>query len=248
MKWPRKFVEASNADQWIGLVSLVVFLVLVLYAGIKFRKHRMSFKHFLGFLLIGYEIFLNGYEYYLGVWSMEHSLPLHLCDIARYTVIFLLFRFNQTLFEFTLLLGLAGSLQGFITPEIPNMPKMEYFIRYFFSHAVNIVIPLYFFFVEGRDIRSDAFWRVFRIGLFLIVVVGTIDLAFGWNYMYLIHPPHVTSIFVWRPAPMHVVGFIIMGALHVYGLYWLFNYIQQRRHKWKWTVLRWVAWLDLMRL
>ena len=81
----------------------------------------------------------------IGVWSLERSLPLHLCGLSAILSGVVLFYNKQFAYECLFYWGLAGALQSFLTPEL-NLGKSNLilYLDYFISHAGIIFSALYF--------------------------------------------------------------------------------------------------------
>ena len=90
------------------------------------------------------------YQLYNGLWVPDHSLPFHLCGISGILGGILLLRYNQSVYEFILLLGAPGALWSFLTPQMNILeigttfynPSFMYF-DYFISHAAILFVPIY---------------------------------------------------------------------------------------------------------
>ncbi len=218
---------------WLeGMLSLVLTLVVVFYIGKKYPKYRKTLKLIIGWSLIFREIFMHFYLYQHDLWNIQSSLPLQMCSISKFVILFLMFRFHQLLYEFVLLLGMAGAFQSFLTPEMTHGDSTLWLIiEYYFSHAVIIVMALYFFFVEKRDIRKNSWLYAFLTGNFFLVIVGIINYFIGSNYIYLCQRPLADNPLVMGPWPYYLIGFQVFGLIHIYLLYLLFRYLQKKRKK-----------------
>ena len=66
---------------------------------------------------------------------LQRHLPLHICGIALFVVVFTLFRRNQTLYEVAYFWGIVGTLNAVLTPQLEvGFPHYRFF-QYFIVHG-----------------------------------------------------------------------------------------------------------------
>ena len=118
------------------------------------------------------------YELYEGVWSVKHSLPLHLCRISFIIGIFNLWNPKQWMFEWCLFLSIPAGFQAILTPEVPMGEGNWLLVDYYFSHASIIFVPLYLSIVMKMNPRKHAWIKMF---LYLQVVAL---ICFPLNYIF----------------------------------------------------------------
>ncbi len=224
---------AFFSTRWFeGMLSLVVFIAVIFYIGKKYPQHRQTLKKAIGIALILRELLLHPYLNHLGIWNIQESLPLHMCAISRFVTLVLMFGFNQLLYEFLILLGMAGAFQSFLTPEMPHGDSsILLIVEYYLGHAVIIAMPLYFFFIEKRDIRKNSWLNAFLLGNLFLIIVGTINHFIGSNYIYLCQKPLVDNPLIIGEWPYYLIGIQVFGLIHIYLLYLLFRYLQKKRKK-----------------
>jgi hypothetical integral membrane protein (TIGR02206 family) len=93
------------------------------------------------------------------------------------------------LVELTYFWGLAGTLQGVLTPDLSiGFPHLVFW-QYVVGHLAIVLAAL--FLVVGMQIvpRRHAVPRVFATTLGYTAMVGVVDLVTGANYMFLRAPP-----------------------------------------------------------
>lgn len=145
---------------------------------------------------------------FVGTWSARASLPLNLCDIAL--VVAAIACWNpewQDGVELTYFWGLAGTLQGVLTPDLTvRFPRVEFF-EFVVGHLGILIAALYLVVGLGRAPRRTAVPRVFAITAAYTALVGVIDWRTGGNYMYLAHIPGKASLLsVLGPWPWYIVS------------------------------------------
>jgi hypothetical integral membrane protein (TIGR02206 family) len=124
-----------------------------------------------------------------GSWTARSSLPLQLCDMAVLVAAAACWWRIPVLVELTYFWGLAGTLQGVLTPDLSiGFPHLVFW-QYVVGHLAIVLAAL--FLVVGMQIvpRRHAVPRVFATTLGYTAMVGVVDLVTGANYMFLRAPP-----------------------------------------------------------
>ena len=141
-----------------------------------------------------------------GTWSARTSLPLALCDMGVLVAAVACWWRVPLLVEITYFWGLAGTLQGVLTPDLNvGFPHLVFF-QYVVGHLGIVVAAL--FLVVGMRIepRPGAVPRVFVVTAAYTALVGLVDALTGSNYMFLRRPPSEwTLLRLLGPWPWYVV-------------------------------------------
>ena len=131
-----------------------------------------------------------------GTWSARTSLPLALCDMGVVVAAVACWWRVAVLVEITYFWGLAGTLQGVLTPDLDvGFPHLVFF-QYVVGHLGIVVAAL--FLVVGMRIepRPGAVPRVFSITAAYTALVGLVDA----RHRFELHVPPPTARRV-DPAP-----------------------------------------------
>ncbi len=198
----------------IGALALVVLCSrLAFRAGLSRYSERVNLAT--GLLFAAYGAILQGYRLRDGFQAAD-DLPLWLCDILFLTVIWCVVKPNRLVLSVTIYWGLAGTLQAMVTPDIQyGFPSQE-FVLFFLGHGM-IVVAAFFFLGRHQtwwtpDFRSLA--EAFGALLAYTLVVGAINLLFGWNYGYLSRKPQGASILdFFGPWPWYVLAGLGLGLI-----------------------------------
>jgi hypothetical integral membrane protein (TIGR02206 family) len=162
-----------------------------------------------------------------GVWRLDESLPLHLCDLGVFLVALVLWGVGlqrsiearwQRLFELAFVWGLGGTLQAVLTPDIDDHARTLDCTRYFILHVGIIVGVLLLTLGLRLRLERGAPGRVWIVTLALAVVVFGLNRLTGGNYMYLSGPPAHASLYdYFGPYPWSLLTLVFVGT----GLIWL---------------------------
>jgi hypothetical integral membrane protein (TIGR02206 family) len=157
-----------------------------------------------------------------GTFTLEHALPMQLCDWALFAISAALWFRRRTCFEVAYFWGLAGTFQALFTPAIPV--DLHWFRKFgfFFIHA-GIVVGILHLLATPR-------WRPTRRSLVHVVVASEVYLAAalltnaltGGNYGFLSHKPPTASMLdlfsndpVLYVVQLNLTAFVFFGALYL---------------------------------
>ena len=135
---------------------------------------------------------------------VQSYLPLHICGVALFVVVFALLRQNQILYEIGYFWGIVGTLNAVITPQLGvGFPHYRFF-QYFIVHGGIVVSVL--FATWGLRMRPTlkGLLRSFLLANFYMVVIAGVNLLLKSNYMFICEPPYTKSPFFFAPWPWYI--------------------------------------------
>lgn len=217
---------------WQGLIGSSIFWILIIIIGLYFKKknkaHQISLILFWTLLLRELIYFI--YLFATDKFTLRDSLPLHMCNISYIFIIIVLYTKNQRLFEFLLMLSLAGAIQSLLTPELTHGFSEGFFIDFYFVHAGLFFLPIYCFKVLDMRLRHRSWWDAFLLGNAILLIVGLINWILNSNYIYLCTPPKADNPFVMGGFPYHLIGFEVFGFIHIVVIYIIFHHIIPKKY------------------
>ena len=149
-----------------------------------------------------------------GTWSAGSSLPLALCNMAVLVTIAACWTRIPVLMELTWFWGMAGTLQGVLTPDLTvSFPHLVFF-EYVVGHT-TIVVAAMFLVVGMRNYpRAGAVPRVLAISAGYTAFVGFVDAVTGADYMFLRSPPdNWTILRLLGPWPWYIATAALVGVV-----------------------------------
>ncbi len=205
----------TSEFQFLGVSHIVVLaltITLPIALSVLVRKADSSAVtntvcYLLSAILIVNEVGLWGYRMST-VQSfsvfLQRYLPLHICGVVVFVVVFVLLRRNQTLYEIGYFWGLVGTLNAIITPQLwVDFPNYRFF-QYFIAHGGIVVSVL--FVTWGLKMRPTlkGLLRSFLLVNFYMVVIAGVNLSLKSNYMFICEPPDTKSPFFFAPWPWYI--------------------------------------------
>ena len=214
-------IEPLSSTWWIGmsLSVLVSFGIIQIAIRIPPDKRKILMM-ILGFTLISIELMQQLYLNHLGLWSLKTSLPIHLCGISGILAGIMMFRSSHYGFEFLALIGSPGALHALLTPQLNHGTIPFLIFKYYVSHAGIILVPLFLAVVLGYRIKRSSWYRVLLFCQVLLIIIGLTNYFIGSNYMYLAEKPLVNNPMVVGEWPWYILGFEILGLVHILIFYY----------------------------
>ena len=231
---------------WVSSTFLTFFCiaVIVLIGYYLPEEYRNTFTKFLGVLFFVRLIFLHGYQTGMGHWLISNSLPLHLCGISSIVCIIIMFKYNQSLFEYIVLLGIPSAIHSILTPQFINGWEGYYFPEFYFSHGTILLVPLYLTINYGYKLRKNAWKTAFLntlLAAFFIAIINkiidylyiTIDMVdeigeiVKTNYMYTFVAPKVEDnpLLLTTEWPYYFLMLVFFMFIHVLVVFYIYKLI-----------------------
>lgn len=149
----------------------------------------------------------------------EAPQVLWLCNVVVFMQVFLIFKFNQKVFDMVYYFAWTGC---FIICFMPNNPYAMmlktmplFWITYWIKHLIPLIIPIYFMHVQKRRLSE---WSIYTGALYFLIYCALIvlfNLTFNQNIFYLMKPaPFMKSL-----GPFYFLIAIIFGYVWFATLY-----------------------------
>lgn len=219
------FSAISALPYWCG-VGVTAFTGIALCAWAR-RSHgpgSIVVAKVLGLVLLGDCVVDTVRQIVDSTWSVHSSLPLALCNFALLIAAAACWWRHPRLVELTYYWGLAGTLQGLLTPDLNvPFPRVEFF-EYVVGHSVIILAALYL--VVGLRIHPGrrSVLRATIVTYLYAGIVGLADLALSANYMFFRHAPRQwTLLRLMGPYPWYLVTGVAIVPLFfglLYSPFW----------------------------
>lgn len=149
-----------------------------------------------------------------GVLTVDNSYPCHFCDFAALLGVLVLVTHKRFFCELLYFWGLAGTLQGLITPALSlNWPHPR-FVLFFIIHSGVVITALYG--VLGLRVipRASAKWTAWLWMLGYGGMVGFFNWLVGSNYGFTCRKPDTASLFdALGPWPWYLVVTGLLGIV-----------------------------------
>jgi hypothetical integral membrane protein (TIGR02206 family) len=233
--------ELFGTAHLIALGIILLFNLSFLY----FRKNPNSpanrfIRYGMAFLLIFNEALWHYWNVRTGQWSIQTTLPLHICSIFVFLNAIMLLTGNQRIYEFAYFLGIGGALQPLLTPDAGmwGFPHFRFF-QVMISHGLIVSSAIYMTVVQHYRPTWRSFGRVLAGAGIYMVIIFVLNFLIGSNYLFIAHKPDTASLMDVLPAwPWYILYIIAIGLVVFFLLYVPFIIADIRRRKTELTRLR----------
>lgn len=196
----------------VGVACLLVFFA----RHPRFTQWTPTIRAILAIVLLSNEVIWWIISYFVGLWR----LPLQLCDLVLFAVVFSLLKHNPFIWELAYFWGLAGTLQAVLTPDIRfNFPHY-YFFKFFITHGGVVTAIVFLAAGCGKTIQHTAIWRVFAVTNAYAFLIGIFNFFFKTNYLYLCQKPVQPSLLDYLgPWPFYILSLEVVLIVQLYFYY-----------------------------
>ncbi len=217
---PAQMFMPFGSSHLITLGLLAIAATLIIRAGRRWSQARLAWLgRALAACLLSYAVATYAEKATRGGLSWESALPLELCDWVLIACVVSLFWPNQLASEIAYFWGFAGTLQATLTPDIiKGFPSYE-FVQYFWGHG-GILLAIFFITARRRfRPRPGSVVRMILAANVYLLIVGSLDAAFGWNYGFLCEKPVRPSLLdLLGPWPWYLISAEGIAALSFFLL------------------------------
>ena len=223
---PHETLEIFSPLWWqTNLITIGSILLLLLIGKCSNPENKELLAKIIGVVLISRSVGIHFYWHYLGIWTIESSLPLHLCGLSAILSGLVLFWRKQWVYECLYFWGLPGAFHSLITPEFTIGSDGLLFYEYYLSHGGIIISAIYLTWVLGMRPRKGSWWKVFFWSQLLVPIIGFVNWALNANYMYLCIKPIANNPFIIGEWPWYLLGIEFAAIIHFFIIYLPFAYL-----------------------
>ena len=193
MSSPAPFHVFGQSHQAVLLTTVLVILMMAV-----FRRRRKGLA-LIAERLLGISLLLTWPATTLGHWlggtlSYDNMLPCHFCDIASMSGGVAMLTRNRLACEILYFFGMAGTLQGLLTPNLKfDYPDARFF-AFFLIHSGVVIAAVHAVTSMACPPRPGAISRMLLITAVYGFTAGAINAALGVNYGFLCRKPEVASL------------------------------------------------------
>jgi hypothetical integral membrane protein (TIGR02206 family) len=217
------------------VIGLMLFLPALIAVGAR-RYGAVVLGARIGFtvLLLGNKLFSLYLAEVVEAMAWWDLLPLHVCDLATAWVVLAMWSRKQVWMDLAYFWGIAGTLQGVLTPDLPfDYPHVRWF-TFFVSHGGIVAGVLYLVWGEERRVYPRSIWVAWRWILVYAVVASVVNVLLGTNYGYLCGPPKNPSLIDYLgPWPWYIANLVVLAVVKFWIYYVPFGLVdwwRRRRH------------------
>lgn len=157
----------------------------------------------------------------LGVWRFDTDLPLHICFITNFLIIYILLTDNKSnIYRIVYYFTFIGPLPAMIWPDLDYGWQSYTFYQFVISHHIMLLISLYCLFVLDYRVELRSALPAFVGGNTVIFAVAVFNRIFGTNYIMMNElPEQLYEVYPFIDAFPPIVWLELVGVLAMLGAY-----------------------------
>ena len=166
-------------------------------------------------------------------WTDTIVLPFHLCSIAMFVCVIMLFTMNKALHSFVLLAGTLGVVVSLSNPIIGYNFKYYRYYQFMFAHGILLIAPLYVSFVHNYLPSKKDVINGFIILQTLAIFMGVFNYFNNTDFFFMfVDPAKLEKFSVIKYVggiPYYLIFVEVAALAYFYGSYRLFERIRNRK-------------------
>ncbi len=179
----------------LTMVILLILLSLILFLArrkLKEFKYKEKVRYVMGTILS-----LNMIIYYVGMFATNtfnimEDLPLHLCFMTNFFMIYILFSGNKKLYKIIYFFTFIGPLPAIIWSDLRHTYDVYEFWQFIICHHLMLLTSLYLLLVLDYKVEFKDMLPAFLVGVIYVVIVNIGNNIFGTNYIMMTSLPENT--------------------------------------------------------
>ena len=222
------FIGTPNRLELFGALHIAVSAIFaVLFALVVVFRDKLAVPRFdiIG-KIAAYILLANMLVHYssriiLGIWSIEEDLPLHLCFITNFFMIYILLTDNRRgFYEIIYYFTVIGPLPAMIFPDLRFSPDSWIFWQFVISHHFMLLVSVFCLAVKNYavSLRGGAF--ALLAGNVYIALISLFNRLADTNYaMINALPKQLYEVFPFLRALPPIVWLEAAGVLSLFAAY-----------------------------
>ncbi|MGN0649921.1 MAG: TIGR02206 family membrane protein [Oscillospiraceae bacterium] len=217
----------------ISVIFLLIAALLFCF-GKKLRGYgnKRAVRIAMASLLALNMILHYGSRIVLGIWSVEGDLPLHICYVTNFAMIYILLTDNKNdLYKYFYYFTYIGPLPAIIWPDLDYSWQSYIFWHFIISHHIMLLISLYSLIVLEYKVNLKSMLPAFVVGNLYIAAVAGLNQLLGTNYIMITElPDQLYEIYPFLELLPPIFWLELVGALAMLLAY-LPAYIHNRKRR-----------------
>jgi len=220
--WKGAPFQLFGTAHLIGLALVAIAIILVIGGGRRGNaRTRRALRFGLATVLVVNETLWHLWNWYIGEWTIQTMLPLHMCSLMVWLCAYMLVKRDYRLYEFIYFLGIGVAAQALITPDAGKygFPHFRFF-QVLVSHGAIVGSAIYMTLVEGNRPRWSSLLKVGIGANVYMLFVGCVNWLIGSNYMFIARKPDTASLMdMMPPWPWYILVIEGIGLIAIVLLY-----------------------------
>lgn len=160
-------------------------------------------------------------------------LPFHLCSIAMFFALLLIFTENRTIYTFVLMTGVAGGVISMATPILGYNSAYYRYYQFYIAHGLLVLTPFYFMIVKGFVPKKKevlySFIILEAIGWFMTIFNYYMNTDFMFLFLDQSKITKFPAIAYFGGIPYYLIPMHLVTAIYFFVGYKFADYIEGKK-------------------
>ncbi len=222
--WKGEPFQLFGTAHLIGLAVILLVELFLIFGWNALRpspRARRVFRYALATILVVDESLWHWWNWYIGYWSIQYMLPLHVCSLLVWLCVWMLVTQNYALYDYAYFLGIGAASQALFTPDAGpyGFPHFRFW-QVLVSHGAIVTTAIYLTAIEGLRPTWKSVLKVAVGTNIYLAIIMIVNARLGSNYMFVAHKPDLDSLFrlmpewPWYILVMEALGMAIVALLY----------------------------------
>jgi hypothetical integral membrane protein (TIGR02206 family) len=205
---PRFRILGASHLAAVAFFAVLNVLIIVFRGRIRDTALDQVLRVLMASLLLVNELGLSLWRIRHRVWTIQTSLPLHLCGVSVLLAALMLYTRSFAIFELTYFWAMGGALQGLLTPDVEGYDFPHFrFLTTFISHGLIVTANLYLVFVLQMRPTFVSYLKSMAVINAYAAAMLLFNRATGANYGFLCRKPDSPTLFdLLGPWPWYLLS------------------------------------------
>jgi len=204
----------------LALVVLAIYLLKVINKQYLLKTHHNIMVAFSALVCFS-QIFKSCVRVYLGNFNIHTDLPLELCNILTFLMLFTLLTKSRALWAIIYFWIMSGTFQSLFTPTLQQSCPNYEFWRYWLVHGGLVICALYPIMILKWTLTWKDVLRSMIILNILAFIMYHFNNFLGSNYMYLNKKPGGDNLYaILGEWPIYILQ--LEGVMILLFSFWFF--------------------------
>ncbi len=183
------------------VISIMILTILLIYMSRNELRRNKTAKQVIRWgiftILVLSEASYQIWSFVNDVWDPRWHLPLQLCSISSFAILFLLWKPSEARFQIVYFFALIPPFLAILTPDLLYGTPHYRFFQFFIHHITLVTAVFFYLIVEKYRLKRFAVPKAALSINLLALPISYLNKQIGANYMFLEGPPAAKTPLNW---------------------------------------------------
>ena len=210
-------LPSNHLNHTIITIAIIASFLIIRYRVNNYNFHILDIV--LGFLPIFIEIIFQIQSVLYKEWALIKTLPLEISYLTSFVIPVYLYKPSRKLQSWIFYIGIWSAAAAFLNTIMMGEEAWYILLRYYGHHGILLYFGISLYINGYRPTLKDYCSTAYTM-LFIICIIGLINILIGSNYMFTRSKPSGMNLTLLMPDwPYYFIVIIAIGLLFCALLY-----------------------------